>query len=134
MLAAHKIVDTLRGHLNAIVDIAEKARHDLTGTVGSRTTIIHGPTGTGKSTVVPWEAMRWLEEHCAVQRSKAGLVICTQQRRKVTISLAEEVRRRHGEMGDAMVGYHVSKDRSASEATRLMYLTKAIWGVCADQQ
>ena len=29
-------------------------------------------------------------------------------------------------MGKAMVGYHVSKDRSASESTRLMYVTEAI--------
>ena len=121
-LAARKI----RGHLNQIAGLADKAHHDLTGTVGYRTIIIHGPTGTGKSTVVPWEAMRWLEEHCAARRSKAGLVTCSQQRRKVTISLAEEVRRRHGEMGEAMVGYHVSKDRNAPEATRLMYLTEVI--------
>ena len=46
--------------------------------------------------------------------------------RRVTISLAEEVRRRHGDMGRAVVGYHVSKDRSASESTRLMYMTEAI--------
>ena len=59
--------------------------------------------------------MRW---YCAARRTKPGLVICSQQRRKVTISLAEEVRRRHGELGEAVVGYHVSKDRSASKATQ----------------
>ena len=42
------------------------------------------------------------------------------------MSLAEEVRGRHGELGHAVVGYHVSKDRNAPEATRLMYLTEAI--------
>ena len=126
-LAAHKIVGELRDHLNQIATLTEAARHDLTDTVGARTIIVHGPTGTGKSTVVPWEAMRWLEEYCASRRSKAGLVICSQQRPKVTISLAEEVRR----MGHAVVGYHVSKDRNAPEATRLMYLTDR--GVCADQ-
>ena len=64
-LAAHKIVDQLRATLSRIADFAEKAKHDLSDTVGARAIIIHGPTGTGKSTVVPWEAMRWLEEHCA---------------------------------------------------------------------
>ena len=44
----------------------------------------------------------------------------------MTISLAEEVRRRHGDVGGATVGYHVSKDLNAPEGTRLMYLTEAI--------
>ena len=44
----------------------------------------------------------------------------------MTISLAEEVRRRHGDTGRATVGDHVSKDRNAPEGTRLMYLTEAI--------
>ena len=57
-LAAHRIVDRLRATLSNIAQIAESAKHDLTDTVGARTIIIHGPTGTGKSTVVPWEAMR----------------------------------------------------------------------------
>ena len=64
-MAAHKIVDQLRATLSHIADQAERARHDLSNTVGARTLIIHGPTGTGNSTVVPWEAMRWLEDHCA---------------------------------------------------------------------
>ena len=125
-LAAHKIVDQLRMTLSRIADYAERAKHDLSNTVGPRTLIIHGPTGTGKSTVVPWEAMRWLEDYCVDRGITPGMVICSQQRRKVTISLAEEVRRRHGELGQAVVGFHVSKHRSAGKATRLMYLTEAI--------
>ena len=125
-MAAHKIVNRLRETLSDIADQAERARHDLADTVGARTLIAHGPTGTGKSTVVPWEAMRWLEEHCADRGTRPGLVICSQQRRKVTMSLAEEVRRRHGELGQAVVGFHVSKNRSTTESTRLMYMTEAI--------
>ena len=125
-LAAHRIVDRLRATLTSIADLAERAKHDLTDTVGARTIIIHGPTGTGKSTVVPWEAMRWLEEHCADRVTSPGLVLCSQQRRKVTISLAEEVRKRHGTVGHAVVGFHVSKNKSAGPATRLMYMTEAI--------
>ena len=124
-LAAHKIVDQLRATLSRIADYAERAKHDLSNTVGARTIIIHGPTGTGKSTVVPWEAMRGLEEHCADRVTSPGLVICSQQRRKVTISLAEEVHRRHGELGQAVVGCRVSKNKNAGQATRLMYLTEA---------
>ena len=125
-LAAHRIVDRLRATLNGVAQLAEEAKHDLTDTVGARTIIIHGPTGTGKSTVVPWEAMRWLEEHCADRATTPGIVLCSQQRRKVTISLAEEVRKRHGMVGQAVVGFHVSKNRSAGPASRLMYMTEAI--------
>ena len=115
-LAAHKIADRLRTTLTGVAQVAEEAK----------TIIIHGPTGTGKSTVVPWEAMRWLEEHCADSATTPGMVLCSQQRRKVTISLAEEVRKRHGMVGQAVVGFHVSKNRSAGPATRLMYTTEAI--------
>ena len=125
-LAAHRIVDRLRATLTSIANLAERAKHDLTGTVGARTIIIHGPTGTGKSTVVPWEAKGWLEEHCADRVTSPGLALCSQQRRKVTISLAEEVRRRHGSVGHDVVGFHVSKNKSAGKATRLMYMTEAI--------
>ena len=125
-LAAHKIVGRLRTMLTGIAHLAEGAKHDLSDTVGARTIIVHGPTGTGKSTVVPWEAMRWLEDHCAERASTPGIVLCSQQRRKVTISLAEEVRKRHGEVGHAVVGFHVSRNRNAGPATRLMYVTEAI--------
>ena len=94
--------------------------------MNSRVIIIHGPTGTGKSTVIPWEAMRWLEDHCSRRGRKAGRVICSQQRRKVTISLAKEVQRRHGEVGVSTVGHHVSRDRQITDDTRLVYLTEAI--------
>ena len=47
-LAAHKIVDRLRTTLTSVAQLAEEAKHDLTDTVGARTIIIHGPTGTGK--------------------------------------------------------------------------------------
>ena len=70
--------------------------------------------------------MRWLEEHCADRATTPGMVLCSQQRRKVTISLAEEVRKRHGMVGQAVVGFHVSKNRSAGLATRLMFMTEAI--------
>ena len=112
--------------MTGVAHLAEEAKHDLTDTVGARTIIIHGPTGTGKSTVVPWEAMRWLEEHCADRATTPGIVLCSQQRRKVTISLAEEVRKRHGTVGHAVVGFHVSKNRNAGPASRLMYVTEAI--------
>ena len=125
-LAAHRIVDRLRAMLTGVAQLAEGAKHDLSDTVGARTIIIHGPTGTGKSTVVPWEAMRWLEDHCADRVTTPGIVLCSQQRRKVTISLAEEVRKRHGEVGHAVVGFHVSRNRNAGLASRLMYVTEAI--------
>ena len=48
-LAAHRIVDRLRATLTNIANLAESAKRDLSDTVGARTIIIHGPTGTGKS-------------------------------------------------------------------------------------
>ena len=125
-LAAHDVVPRLRLQLEEIFEPPPMDQVDLSQTVNSRVIIIHGPTGTGKSTVIPWEAMRWLEEHCSRRGRKAGRVICSQQRRKVTISLAKEVRRRHGEVGDSTVGYHVSRDRQITDDTRLVYLTEAI--------
>ena len=103
--------------------MAQKA---LAKSVSHRVIVVHGPTGTGKSTVIPWEAMVWLEDYCSRRGRKAGRVICSQQRRKVTISLADEVRRRHGEVGRTAVGHHVSRDKSITEDTRLVFLTEAI--------
>ena len=60
--------------------------------------------------------------YCSKDQARAGDLL---QRRKVIISLSEEVRRRHGELGHALFGYHVSKNKSA-KVTRLMYLTEAI--------
>ena len=82
-LAAHDVVPTLRIQLEQIFEPPTMDPVDLSQTVNSRVIIIHGPTGTGKSTVIPWEAMRWLEEHCSRRGlRKAGRVICSQQRRE----------------------------------------------------
>ena len=75
--------------------------------------------------MIHWEAMVWLEDYCSRRARKAGRVIGSQQRRKVTISLADEVRKRHGEVGRTAVGYHVSRDKSITNDTRLVYLTEA---------
>ena len=75
-LSAHDVVHTLRLQLEQIFEPSLVDQVDLSDTVNSRVIIIHGPTGTGKSTVIPWEAMRWLEEHCSQRGRKAGRVIC----------------------------------------------------------
>ena len=125
-LSAHNVVPRLRVQLEKIFEPAGTAQQELAKTVGNRVIIVHGPTGTGKSTVILWEAMAWLEDCSSCRGRKAGRVICSQQRRKVTISLAEEVRRRHGDVGRTTVGYHVSRDKSITDDTRLVYLTEAI--------
>ena len=109
-LSAHDVVPRLRLQLEEIFEPAGTAQEQLSNTVGNRVIIVHGPTGTGKSTVIPWEAMVRLEDYCSRRGRKVGRVICSQQRRKVTISLAEEVKRRHGEVGRTTVGYHVSRE------------------------
>ena len=69
-LAAHDVVPRLRIQLEEIFEPPTMDQVDLSQTVNSRVIIIHGPTGTGKSTVIPWEAMRWLEEHCSVEDAR----------------------------------------------------------------
>ena len=125
-LAAHNVVPSLRLQLDQIFEPASTAQVELSTTVNSRVIIVHGPAETGKSTVIPWDAMAWLEDHCSRRGQNPGRVICSQQRRKVTISLAKGVQRRHGEIGRTTVGYHVSRDRRITEDTRLVYLTEAI--------
>ena len=85
-LAAHKVVPELRQQLEAIFEPAGMAQQNLAETVGNRVIIVHGPSGIGKSTVISWETMTWLEDHCSRRGIKPGRVICSQQRRKVTIS------------------------------------------------
>ena len=80
-----------RVQLEEIFEPAGMAQEELARTVSNRVIIVHGPTGTGKSTVIPWEAMVWLEAYCSCRGRQPGRVICSQQRRKVTISLADEV-------------------------------------------
>ena len=71
-LSARDVVPTLRLQLEQIFEPSCVDQVDLSDTVNSRVIIIHGPTGTGKSTVIPWEAMRWLEEFCSQRGRKAG--------------------------------------------------------------
>ena len=55
-LSAHDVVHKLRLQLEQIFEPPSMDQVDLSQTVNSRVIIIHGPTGTGKSTVIPWEA------------------------------------------------------------------------------
>ena len=99
-LAARSVVPTLRQQLEQIVESAGTRSRNWRRqwAIGWSWSTARQRTGTGKSTVVLWEAMvwlSWLEDYCSRRGRKVGRVICSQQRRKVTISLAEEVRRRH---------------------------------------
>ena len=52
-LAAHNVVPELRKQLENIFEPAGTAQQELAATVDNRVIIVHGPTGTGKSTVIP---------------------------------------------------------------------------------
>ena len=54
-----------------------------------RIVAVHGPTGTGKSTVFPLAIAHWSEE---VEGLKQGLTICAQPRRILAQQLCERVR------------------------------------------
>ena len=54
-----------------------------------RIVAVHGPTGTGKSTVFPLAITHWSEQ---VKGLKSGLTICAQPRRILAQQLCERVR------------------------------------------
>ena len=54
-----------------------------------RSVAVHGPTGTGKSTVFPLAITRWTEH---VKGLQPGLTICAQPRRILAQQLCERVR------------------------------------------
>ena len=50
----------------------------LAETVGQGVIIVHGPTGTGKSAVIPWEVMVWLERYTSSRGSAQMIIGMTQ--------------------------------------------------------
>ena len=125
-LAVHDVVPRLRIQLEQIFEPPTMDSVDLSQTVNSRVIIIHGPTGTGKSTVIPWKPWDGWKNTVLVEDARLEGWSVHNREGRVTISLAKEVRRRHGEVGVSTVGYHVSRDRQITDDTRLVYLTEAI--------
>ena len=84
---------------------------------------VHGPTGTGKSTLFPLAITHWSEQ---VEGLKQGLTICPQPRRILAQRLCERVRsNRKMHYHDRTVGYMIARESSRDSSTKLLYCTEA---------
>ena len=89
-----------------------------------RIVAVHGPTGTGKSTVFPLAITHWAER---TEGLKPGLTLCAQPRRMLAQQLCERVQlNRKMDRRDKTVGYQIPRDASRNSATKLLYCTEAI--------
>ena len=96
-----------------------------------RIVAVHGPTGTGKSTVFPLAITHWAER---TEGLKPGLTLCAQPRRILAQQLCERVRsNRKMDRYDKTVGYQIARDSSKNSATKLLYCTEAIVAMMMQQ-
>ena len=96
-----------------------------------RIVAVHGPTGTGKSTVLPLAIAHWADQK---EGLKPGLPLCAQPRRILAQQLCERVRmNRMLHKHDKTVGYKIARDSSRNTMTRLLYCTEAIVAMMTQQ-
>ena len=96
-----------------------------------RIVAVHGPTGTGKSTVFPLAIAHWAEQK---EGLKSGLTLCAQPRRILAQQLCERVRlNRKMHRHDKTVGYKIARDSSRNTMTKLLYCTEAIVAMMLQQ-
>ena len=89
-----------------------------------RIVAVHGPTGTGKSTVFPLAITHWAEN---AKGLKQGLTVCAQPRRILAQQLCEGVRtNRKIWYFDKTVGYMIARESSKDSSSKLVYCTEAI--------
>ena len=89
-----------------------------------RIVAVHGPTGTGKSTVFPLAITHWTMQAKELQ---SGLTICAQPRRILAQQLCERVKEnRKMHYKDRTVGYVIAKESSRDFSTKLLYCTETI--------
>ncbi|XP_006879224.1 PREDICTED: putative ATP-dependent RNA helicase TDRD9 [Elephantulus edwardii] len=83
--------------------------------------IVHGATGSGKSTQLP----QYLLDHC-VQHSTYCNIVVTQPRKIGASSIARWLSRERSWTLGGVVGYQVSLEKVATEDTRLLYVTTGV--------
>lgn len=83
----------------------------------NRLTIVVGPTGCGKSTLVPSLLLKGLN----------GPICCTQPRRLAVVAISKRVARLQGvKLGGDKVGYRVGNQNRSLKATSLLFTTAGI--------
>ena len=88
-----------------------------------RIVAVHGPTGTGKSTVFPLAITHWAEH---AEGLKQGLTICAQPRRILAQQLCERVRtNRKLWYSNKTVGYMIARESWKDSSSKLLYCTEA---------
>uniref|UniRef100_A0A673V8U2 ATP-dependent RNA helicase TDRD9 n=1 Tax=Suricata suricatta TaxID=37032 RepID=A0A673V8U2_SURSU len=83
--------------------------------------IIHGATGSGKSTQLP----QYVLDHC-VRRSAYCNIVVTQPRRIGARSLARWISKERAWTLGGLVGYQVGLEKIATEDTKLIYMTTGV--------
>lgn len=83
----------------------------------NRLTIIVGPTGCGKSTLVPSLLLEGLD----------GPICCTQPRRLAVVAISKRVAQLQGAtLGGERIGYHVGNQNRSLKSTKLLFTTAGI--------
>lgn len=83
--------------------------------------IIHGATGSGKSTQLP----QYILDHY-VQRSAYCNIVVTQPRKIGASSIARWISRERSWTLGGLVGYQVGLEKIATEDTKLLYMTTGV--------
>eukprot|EP00529_Nitzschia_sp_RCC80_P005200 CAMPEP_0113447584 /NCGR_PEP_ID=MMETSP0014_2-20120614/4315_1 /TAXON_ID=2857 /ORGANISM="Nitzschia sp." /LENGTH=1015 /DNA_ID=CAMNT_0000338747 /DNA_START=26 /DNA_END=3073 /DNA_ORIENTATION=+ /assembly_acc=CAM_ASM_000159 len=98
--------------------LSDSMRRKIADTVSmSRVTIVVGPTGCGKSTLVPSALLDTLK----------GQVLCSQPRRLAVVAISKRVAQlRDTKLGSDEVGYHVGNHNLSTKKTRLLFTTAGI--------
>lgn len=82
----------------------------------NKLTIVVGPTGCGKSSIVPQLLLDGF----------GSPILCTQPRRLAVVAVSSHVAEQRGGVLGEEVGYHVGQDRFASKQTGLLFATAGI--------
>lgn len=99
-----------------------KCREEIVDLIESQpVTVIHGETGSGKTTQVA----QYIMDHYAANNRYCNIVV-TQPRRIAAVSIARRVCAERGWQCGRICGYQIGMDRVASEDTRLLYCTTGV--------